>query len=406
MGVYTVFRKSVRFTFRHKKRFLVFLFIFGIISAFVAMFLDQIDTLQTTEFMQQKGVYIEQGSDMSVTYQQGIAFTNLIKSNASSANVQIDSTQMYNYAQLDAFLHVFTINVSRPWYNFELNPSFLKSGRFPKNPNEILIPEGSYQLRNSTPNNVIMRSDLIVGQKLEFSNGTQNMDFTVVGTFDNSQLQIKINKNNEFWLVIDGSKLSNLLSLFGKHLTDAYTYSISFVAPGNILSKTTTKNIQDISNVIRSTIGNNFDTGKYGTFQNQPISVAPDKANQEAGQILSSLAFAVVGGIILSIFFSYLISRFRRREMAVLKTMGYSNSAVRATLFGEIATTAFFGFILGLVAAQGLLYYLSGFNYSALLRLRSILGSFIINVVIILPGIFLVSIRILSVSPAEVFRDR
>ena len=113
----------------------------------------------------------------------------------------------------------------------------------------------------------------------------------------------------------------------------------------------------------------------------------------------------MLGGVVLATLFSYLITRFRREEIAIMKAMGYSNSSVRTSLIGEIFTTAMSGFILGLGSVQTILLVWSEFNFLSLLRLQAVLGSFVINVVIALPGILLASRRILKVSPAEAFRD-
>ena len=92
--------------------------------------------------------------------------------------------------------------------------------------------------------------------------------------------------------------------------------------------------------------------------------------------------------------------------MAILKAMGYSQSSVRTTLVAEIVTIAFFGFVFGLSLAQGLLFYLSDFNRNSLLSRDAVLAAFIINVILTLPGMLLVSWRVLRVSPSEAFRDR
>ena len=86
--------------------------------------------------------------------------------------------------------------------------------------------------------------------------------------------------------------------------------------------------------------------------------------------------------------------------------MGYSHASVRTTLTAEIITLAFVGFIVGLSLAQGLLYYLSDFSVHSLLRWQAVGWSFLINVIISLPGMLLVSFRVLGVSPSEVFRDK
>jgi ABC-type antimicrobial peptide transport system permease subunit len=138
----------------------------------------------------------------------------------------------------------------------------------------------------------------------------------------------------------------------------------------------------------------------------QPAALPSQRAIDEGINTMVYLAFVAIGGVLLSTMFAYLISRFRRREIAILKAMGYSHASVRTTLTAEIITLAFVGFIIGLSLAQGLLYYLSDFSVHSLLRWQAVGWSFLINVIISLPGMLLVSFRVLGVSPSEVFRDK
>ena len=110
--------------------------------------------------------------------------------------------------------------------------------------------------------------------------------------------------------------------------------------------------------------------------------------------------------MLISLLFSYLISRFRRREIAVLKALGYSNGSVRTALVAESITISLIGFFVGLGSAQAILMVnLGRFERNALFSLTAIGVSFLTIVVITLPGILFISRRVLKISPAEAFRD-
>ncbi len=404
MGLARVFSRSVRFTFRSKKRFLVFLIIFGIVSTFVAFFIDSIDELQTDRFLDQKGVVLEELDEFTVNYTQGQRIRDDILA-LENQGYSIEDHESYLYADLDDSLRIFSININKPWMTRDLNPGLLETGRFPNNPNEIIVPRGSFQVKNST-NNVTITSDVAIGQTLKFeNNNSQSIDLKVVGTFNNDKIQIPLFRDKSLWMVVDITMFQQLIALYGQDMNISYTYSISFTVPGYILDPKTYDAIDSLNNAIKGVMKNEPDGNPYGDWRPQPISLPTESAKVDANNKIVSLGFAILGGIILATLFAYLISRFRRKEIAILKAMGYSNSQVRVSLLAEIMTTSFSGFIVGASTAQGLLFYLNGLSRNGVLRFQSILVSFIITVIITLPGMLLVSRKILKVSPAEAFRS-
>ncbi|MCY3414679.1 MAG: ABC transporter permease [Candidatus Heimdallarchaeota archaeon] len=401
MGKYRVFSKSVRFTIRSRKRFIVFMLIFAIISTFVALFVDSIDTLQTDDFLEQKGLVLNQLTTHSVTYTQSEALLAAIEDEAGAIETHVS----YYYASLDPTLNIFSIDIDNPWMNGDINPSYLKEGRFPRANDEILIPAESLQYTNST-GDLKYSSDIIVGQTLKFSDGSLTRVMKVVGTIEVVGLDMDIiDVSNSLWLFADISLFENMLEFYGMDMADAYTYAMSFTVPGVILMPSTYEAIDNLNNDIKAIRGPGTEA-EYGEWRFQATALPEDEAKQDAERLMLSLVVAIVGGMILAVLLSYLISRFRRREIAVLKALGYSNASVRLSLMGEIATTAFTGFVIGLTAAQISLLDYEEFNTTNLIRWISILVSFVVNVLITLPGMVVVSRRILKVSPAEAFRDK
>lgn len=404
MGKIRILKKSVRFTVRSKRRFIVFMLIFAIVSSFIAFFVDNIDTLQTDEYLEQKGLVLNQQNDMTVTYDQGKALLDEILKIQNNGASAVDVHMMSNYAELDETLNIFSIDVTKPWLSKDINPSYIKQGRFPSNPNEVVIPINSYQSRTSTDGRT-MDTDIVVGQTLKFTNAEEVVELKVVGTFEPVDIQIDyIDTIGELWFFMDTTAFAKLLNLYDLTLSDAYTYAMSFVVPGLILVDSTYQAIDNLNAEIEKIIAEGT-IEAYGDWQKQAEQLPLQQAVDTATTILVSLGFAVIGGVVLSIMFSYLITRFRRREIAVLKALGYSNSSVRTSLVGEILTISIIGFFVGLISVQGILFSRSNYDFDSLLRSISFLASFAINVLITLPGMLLVSRRILKVSPAEAFRD-
>lgn len=402
MGLFRVFKKSIRFTVRSKRRFIVFLMIFAIVSSFVAFFVDGIDTMQTDDFLDQKSVVLKEFGEFSVSYNQSDLLMDDILDLPDNGKSPIEDSAIYHYLDLDQSLRIFSIMLSKPWLSSGVNPSMIQTGRFPRTTNEVLVPDGSFQIRNSSTG-IILKSDVVVGQTIEFINNEEIIELKVVGTFDNAKITIPLDLNKKLWLFMDFTIFEKIIDLYGNILDEAYTYSMSFIVPGTILNPATYDALDQLNADIREIIDEE-ETSNYGSWLS-PTKPGKD-LREESYKELVFLGFAIIGGIFLSLMFSYLISRFRRREIAVLKALGYSNPSVRAALIGEIITTSSVGFVIGLGTAQGLIFFISDYSPTSLLRGFSMLYSFLINVVIAVPGMFLISRRVLKISPAEAFRDK
>ncbi len=406
MGKIRVLKKSIKFTVRSKRRFIVFLLIFAIVSSFVTFFINDIDTLQTDLYLEQKGLILNQRNEFSVFNNQSTRLLNeILDIKASGGLDAVENYAVSRYADLDAGLRIFSLDVKNPWMNADVNPSLIQQGKYPSTANEIMVPTGSFYFK-STSNNVAIKSDIVVGQVLEFFDGTDLIELTVVGTFDTSKMtQINVDVKEKLWIFLHDTTYDSMLDLYNIDEDASYTYSMSFVVPGLILSETTYQAINDLNDGIKVILSEN-NTDSYGIWASQAEFLPLEDSVKKATNTLVSLGFAVIGGIILSIMLSYLISRFRRREIAVLKALGYSNGSVRTTLVGEVLTTSISGFFVGMTLVQGILFYTSDFKFDNLLRWVAFLASFGIIVLITLPGIFLISRKILGVSPSEAFRDK
>jgi ABC-type antimicrobial peptide transport system permease subunit len=268
-----------------------------------------------------------------------------------------------------------------------------------------MIPTGSFQIWNSS-NNVTIKSDIVVGQTLIFENGEESIELLVVGTFNTNEIAIPLDINSELWMVVDITTFEEMVDLYDGVIENAYVYSMSFTVPGEVLSQETYFAVGELNDLIAELLVNQADISIYGNWRSHFAPLPTQEAIDEADLIILSIQYAILGGVLLSTMFAYLISRFRRNEIAILKAMGYANRYVRATLIGEILTTSFVGFILGLGTVQARLFYVGDFRQSSLLSSQSILVSFGLIVVISIPGMLFVSQRILGISPAEAFRTK
>ena len=108
----------------------------------------------------------------------------------------------------------------------------------------------------------------------------------------------------------------------------------------------------------------------------------------------------------LTILYNFLIVWFRRREVAVLRAMGYEKGEIRINLMGESLTISFVGYLIGILAI--LIYFwiqqMAFNNY--LLTWTTLLISFSIVVLLTIPGLLLSSLSFVRVSPVILFKAR
>jgi ABC-type antimicrobial peptide transport system permease subunit len=409
MGNFRVFTRSVKFTTRTKRRFIVFLLIFALTATFIAFFVNQFDQYQTNDYLDQRGVLLRQLQDYSVTGTEG---KNLIDDIVEhNFDFDLDILFQYQYVDLDNSLRLYSFDINNPWLHRVLNPAFVISGSFPSSTNELLITHGDVQLRNST-NGVLIESSVAVGSVFNFINEDDSYEVSISGTIDSVGFSAK-SDSRMLWMFAAQQTFEEILDFYGLDLfEDTFTHSIAITVSieGTGIPLLDIPNEIDYANVedLGRELQLNFipNTVEYGEFQNEVVFSTVSVKNDSRISDLIGLLFAVIGGIMMITIFSYLLSKFRKREIAILKAMGYSSTSIRLSLTAEIVAIAFLGFVFGTGSAQGLLFYNSGFKRSILLRPQALIISFLIVVLVTLPGMFIATSRALNVSPMEVFRDK
>ncbi len=124
---------------------------------------------------------------------------------------------------------------------------------------------------------------------------------------------------------------------------------------------------------------------------------------------VTSFLIAMGISIFLSLLYAWVITNYRRREIATLKCIGYTNRDCKTIIIGEILFATISGFIIVIevlfhfVAALG--YFYSAVNPSVpssqlpLISLPAVLLTFGIFVSVQLIGILLANRRVLRVRP-------
>lgn len=129
---------------------------------------------------------------------------------------------------------------------------------------------------------------------------------------------------------------------------------------------------------------------------------------------ITSFFIAMGISIFLSLLYAWIITNYRRREIATLKCIGWTNRNCQSIIIGEILFTTFFGFIIvveilfHIVALLGYFYSVYNPTFVAsglpLISLASVFITFIMFILVQLIGIFLGTRRVLKVRPIIALR--
>ncbi len=408
MGFFRIISRSSKFAVRVKKRFILLLLIYAIIAGFVGALVDDLDSYQTSDLLDQRGVYIEQAEEFSVTGTQGSALVSAL--NSATLGYSLDDIQMYKYAQLDNQLRIYSFDLSRPWLHPNLNPDIVKTGSFPSSVGEALVPMGDIQKRNST-NGAVIESTIAVGSEFTFTTGANEVTIRVSGIMDPSDYVGS--ENDDLWFFVDDSTFNDILALYGldpEADTFVHSMAIPIVIEGSGIPLFDIPTDKDYENVadLEQTIQQDYlpDDVTYGNFNKNAETSPIDVKQKNRLQSLLTFVVAVGFGALFVFLFGMLIAKFRKREIAILKAMGYTRGSIQLSLVTEIFTDAIIGFTVGMGLIQLALLYMSDFEPSTLFRPVSVWISFLIVVLMSLPGTFIITWRSLGVSPMTIFRDK
>ncbi len=410
MGSIRVARKSVLFATRARKRLLVFVIIFGILSGATILLVGTFDTYSKQNLIDQRGINIKENSDYSINYAQYNSVKDRIFAVAGGSKVDIHPIRYFDFPSGSSpSVRILGIDADSEWSFSQVKPNSLKSGCFLKNNNEAMISEGFVVPLNWSEPNSNLSASLKVGNRITFSNLTDSKAVKITGLFSRKP-EMRIH-----WLIVSNPAFDDLLGILGKsNIADVSFYEVIFLAKGGLLEILTGEAYDTIDTVNQELGLIGVDTATYGDWT--PSNVDRDAITSDRDRDLLSFIVGIVGGIIVATLYAYLITRFRRREVAILKAIGFNGRNVRITLLSEILTVEFFGFSVAAILIESF-YRLTAssayipslftsFMFLPYFPSTTILISGSVIVLTCIPGSILISWRTISVRPIEIFKER
>lgn len=401
MGQLKLLTKSIIFSTRSRRRFFTFVAIFAILSGATIILLNYFDGFSRQQLLDQKGIVLKAndfGTPTALTLDA--AETSLgITDGGSLDGGPLDGASkviFYKYINFGTSLRIFSINPNYPWAFTDLKPTSLSQGGFPSNTYKALISEDLVlPLQDNQAGNYIFTKPGTGTMLTIGATNASDFKLTISGIFKKPSLAAQDNRE---WIFITETAFDLLVSDTYLNLADTeiYIHSVTVIAGGDVFNGQAYTRVDELGGDL------------YGSSGfSDPIYTPKSEKDELRKMMFLSLLFGLFGTFVVSTLYSYLITRFRRREVAVLKAMGYSKWSVRTVVLSEILVVAVTGFMLGLLSIQAYIYLTRTGSYIYYIIFSSTaLLAFLAVVISSVPGFILITTRILGVRPLEIFRQK
>ena len=407
LGTVRLIRKSILVATRARKRLAVFVIVYAILAGMVILSIGRLAGYNTTGLIDQKSVVLEAKDFNTVTYdeaeQDSTAFEHI------QGVEKVVSVYYVNFESGENIIRIFGINPSDRWAFENIKPDVISSGRYIERDGEILISENA-NLTTVYSQTVDGRTGTIftepgLGDSITFAAQGETKTFEVVGTFEEGQID---DKSGNTWMVVTIDDLFEeiLQDVLNIHKTQPeintvlFCYKIVIVAKGSVFWSAVQgggvwDNVQGIVDYLDAAT-------LQGTYDETPeYTKKADNKNAVIADMML-ITVALLGGALAASMYAFLITRFRRIEIATLKAIGYTNRNVWTMTLGEILLASIAGFILGLL---GIAVYLGVTGETVVIFSRTtLLTAFLIVVLIQVPAFILSNKRTLRIPPAEALR--
>lgn len=406
LGTVRLIRKSILVATRARKRLAVFVIVYAILAGMVILSIGRLAGYNTTGLVDQKSVVLEATDFDTITYNQAKNDTTTL------SHVEgVDRVVPLYYVNFEGggdIIRIFGIEPSNRWAFEEIKPDVISSGRYIERGGEILISENA-NLTTLFEESVGGRTGTIftkpgLGDTITIAGGEETKTFKVVGTFEEGQVD---DDPGNTWMVVTVDDLWLILNDILRVYEDQtavinsvlFCYKIVIVAEGSVFWSAVRGG--DVWNNVEGIVEFTETTTLQGNYNSPEYTKKADNQNAViADMMLITVAF--LGGALVASMYAFLITRFRKIEIATLKAIGYTNRNVWIMTLGEILLASIAGFILGLL---GIAVYL-GVTGETVVIFSSItlLTAFLIVVLIQVPAFILSNKRTLRIPPAEALR--
>lgn len=384
--------RSIIYGTRSKKRFAIFVLAFITLSLLTIMSINSLNTENEEFLLSEKAVILRQSGWNSASES---AFSGTVEALGDAFGTSVP-TKYFEWTVGTTNIRIFS-TTPNSWSNNLAAPNLMTNGRYVLYKEEAIISEDFViNLDSTTPT---FEQTIEVGSYMKFSPGTSNeINLYITGKFR------PVGKNTldpgYVWMFVHEDTFEELRASIG---ATSYYYSVTYIAHGSTMLSAFFGDAYDNMNNIYSEVST-YALANSEWQRPDPPGLTSKRSNSQLKEMM--FIIGVIGGMIASSLYAYLISRFRRREVAVLKALGFSNNNVRIVLLSEIVTVSMIGFTIGLTILQlWLIFSTTHTSYTP--NLFGAVTTWISFVIVALSNIvayLIVSQRTSAVKPMELFR--
>lgn len=411
MGLLRIVRYGTEFSFRTRRIF--FFIIFFIALTGVTLYsINEISRENTDLLLQQKTVVLQENTFFTASAAEAKAI-------ASDFNSHDGTVFVVRYLTIPGLnMKIFTADLGEPWANTIVRPNEIREGSYISTGSSI--GNDTYQAlasRNQIPlgsvnatTNVNVTNTLEVNSVQSFSGPNAAIHLKIVGLYDK-----KIDTpSNENWILVSNTGFDALVNVLNFQPSQIYGYQVVIVANGYSETFAAALFGNSVSSVKANTIKARANEGSLFHLENPPD---PTTIQSQATNTDLILIIGLIGSPIVATMYAFIISRFRTREMAVLKAVGYSNRNVQLMILTEIAVVSIIGYLISVFGLQVFFnlnaQYTLHTTYSPLLwnpfvslvPSGTAIISFIFVVVSNIFGFLIITQKTIRVRPMELFKN-
>ena len=411
MGVLRIVRFGTEFSFRTRRIFFFIIFFFALTGVTIYA-VNEISRENSDLLLSQKVVVLQQKADFNAT----VAEAKTLESSFSQGNNHVYTMRYIYISSLK--MKIFSTDMKQHWANTIVKPDEIREGSYLSTDKDIgnntyqalasrnLLTLGNY----SGATNINMYNTFAVNSIQAFTSNTGRFNLKIVGLYDK---KIDLPKD-ENWLLVPDSAFDKLVTFLGVSQSSIYAYQVVVVASGysetlaGLIFGNAISNVNKNNNIASNINSQNFVLKSYPQI---------NEVKTQATSTDVILIIGVLGSPIVATMYAFIISRFRTREMAVLKAVGYSNRNVQVMILTEIAAVSVIGFLLSVFGLQILLTLNSQYTlhttyvpkiwnpFVDLVPSGTALFTFLFVVVSNIFGFFIISQRTIRVRPVELFKN-
>lgn len=407
MGLLRLVRYGTEYSFR-TKRIIFFIIFFVALTGVTLYAINEITREDRDLLLTQKVVILEQKN----------GWQSVSADEASSIVTEFDDGSAYviKYLNIESLnMKIFSVDLKQPWSNTIVQPDEIRTGKYIDSSDEdignntfqALVSNDDVQLDAYSGFNMTLTYS--VGSIHQFTDGNNGINFKTVGLFEK---EIDLPKN-ELWLMISESSFDSLVDTLGVPDDEIFAYQIIIVAPGysesfaSMVFGNSLPIVQQNREIADANKGTQF-------FLKNPPNINDIKSQATSTDVI--LILGLVGSPVVATMYAFIISKFRTREIAVLKAVGYSNGSVQTMLLSEIGTVSIVGYFISVFGYQLILmanaqtlnttYFPLIWNpFVDIIPSGVAIATFIFVVLSNIFGFFIISRKSIAVRPVELFKN-